>query len=79
MCREIHVSDIRMALLDYCEEDFRAERSHVEDLVAEMEEPLVHAVDHGQRAAGLAAAGDDGAADIHRALLTNMARAAAFV
>ncbi len=38
------------------------------------EDPFPHAAAHFKRAVDLFAAGDDGAADIHRALFANLAR-----
>ncbi len=77
MCREIHISDIRMALLDL-EEDDVVERTYVDEFVAELEDPFMHASEHARRAKRLSSRGDEAAADIHQALLANMVRAAAF-
>lgn len=81
MCQEIHLSDIRSALLDYCEEiegDVRQVRA--DDLLHEFDESevdrYVHAFDHSLRASQLAAVGDTDASAIHHALCVNMARAA---
>ena len=76
MCREIHLADLRLALMDCCDDVGDEEQCHVDDLLAEFEQPLSHAVEHGARAAKLAARGDKDAAIIHRALMANMAQAA---
>lgn len=79
MCQEIHLSDVRLALLDYCEESQEDEHVLPDDLLAQFDERwddgYAHAVSHRRRAKQLASAGDDGAAAIHRDLFANMARA----
>jgi hypothetical protein len=81
MCQEIHLSDVRLALLDYCEEhDADDEHLQAEDLLAQFDDSrddsFIHAFDHRRRAKQLASLGDDDAASIHRALFANMVRAA---
>jgi hypothetical protein len=50
MCREVDIADIRTALMDYCEvEDDNGECALVEDLLAEIVEPIERAV--GKRTA----------------------------
>lgn len=80
MCQEIQLSDVRLALLDYCEEHGEDEHCLPDDLLAQFDDPwedrLAHAVSHRRRARQLASVSDDGAAEIHQALYANMARAA---
>lgn len=79
MCQEIHISDVRLAMLDYCREE--DEHLDVYDLLGRLHEPLddddgaAHARDHARRAKNLDARGDGHAASIHKALLANMKRA----
>jgi hypothetical protein len=78
MCQEIHLSDLRPALLDYCEEN--DESIQLQDVLERLDHAeeyrLVHATDHRRRAKRFASLGDTAAASIHQALFANMARAA---
>jgi hypothetical protein len=81
MCQEIHLSDVRLALLDYCEgHDEDDEHPQPDDLLAQFddsgEDAFAHALEHGRRARQLASLGDAAAAEIHEALFANMARRA---
>ena len=49
MCREIHVSDINVAVLDYCDEGYDIPRTHVEELMKDSENPFARAFDYGRR------------------------------
>jgi len=57
MCQEVHVADIRTALLD-CYDDGEIECTQVEDLLAELQTPIDHAVANRRRAHS-ADTGDD--------------------
>jgi hypothetical protein len=79
MCQEIHLSDVRLALLDFCEENEGVgERGQADDLIAQLDDavddPIVHVVDHRRRAKELALLGDESGAVIHRALSENIRR-----
>lgn len=77
MCREIHLSDCRIAQLDDCDNDDRY--VELDDLLAESGDlndvTFAHVVDHTERAKRLIAQGDQDAATIHQALAANMSRA----
>ena len=82
MCQEVHLSDVRSALLDYCDQGNRDdEHIPVDDLLARFDAPAEpaygHALDHGRRANELSEAGDHDGAAIHKALIENIARTAA--
>lgn len=77
MCQEIHLADIRTALIDFYEEEAGSDHGQADDFLAQIDgslDGLAHAVNHGRRAAELEFAGDAGAASIHRALVANIAR-----
>lgn len=79
MCQEIHVSDVRSALLDLSDENDDEPLPPV-DLLTRFDDWLddhfAHAFDHRRRARELALSGDEDGAAIHKALLANMTRAA---
>lgn len=77
MCLLVHLSDVRLALLDLCEDDAEVdEYPQPDDLIAQLnapvDGPMVHELDHRRRAEELASRGDESGAAIHRALSENM-------
>lgn len=81
MCQEVQMADLRKALVDYCDELNVVEtESRVDDLLAQFDDPCApvppHALEHRRRGARLRAGGDQAGAEIHRALESNLARAA---
>jgi hypothetical protein len=61
MCREIHVSDINVALLDSCDEGYGIPRTHFDDLVNDSENPFLRAFDYSRLAPVID--GDEGSAE----------------
>ena len=80
MCQEVHLADVRLALIDFCEDDEAVEsESQIDDLLAQFDDPFAeaipHVIEHRMRGVELDARGDRAGAHIHRALQKNMARA----